>query len=220
MRRDSRTGTRARKRGRPVLVIVLVLLALLLVAGVALRLYGWRGQRVEGTLTALVNPWNAAESSGYRPSLTKVESVEVDQSCAQPLQSLLADCRAAGNEPVLAAGYLSASALEKDPALSLEDEAAGFSEHEIGLAVDIRDAKTENAAESSVLSWLEENAWRYGFIRRYAEGAEETTGVSACPWHYRYVGDAAAAQIQQLNITLEEYVTLFYNESAAVSFEK
>ena len=92
--------------------------------------------------------------------------------------------------------------------------------HEMCLAVDILDSASSDAASSAVASWLRENAWQYGFILRYPEGSEESTGMPSNPWHYRFVGEAAAAQIQQLGITLEDYVNMFYNDSAAVVFER
>ena len=210
----------ARRRIHPLVIVLILFLVLALLALVAMRLLGWRGQRVEGTLTALVNPWNAVDVAGYRPTLTEVEGKQVDQSCAQPLANMLGACRAAGNTPTLSAGYISREELEKGAAPSGETAEPGFSEHEMGLAVDILDQSAGDAAESGVASWLRENAWQYGFILRYPQGSEESTGMPYSPWHYRYVGEAAAAQIQQLGITLEDYVNMFYNDSAAVVFER
>ena len=210
----------ARKRIHPVIIVLILVLVLALLALVAMRLVDWRGQRVEGTLTALVNPWNAVDLSGYHPTLTEVEGKTVDQSCAQPLANLLSACRAAGNAPTLAAGYISRDELEKGTSPAQETAESGFSEHEIGLAVDILDENSSDPASSGVASWLRDNAWQYGFILRYPEGSEENTGMPANAWHYRYVGETAAAQIQQLGITLEEYVNMFYNDSAAVVFER
>ena len=219
MRQKSNGRTQAKGRVHPVVLLV-VLILLLVVAGlVVLRLHGWSGQRVEGTLTSLVNPWNSVDAAGYRPTLTTVEDVSVDQSCAQPLENLLNACRAAGNAPTLGAGYISREDLEKGNGAQ-ESAEPGFSEHEMGLAVDILDSAGSDAASSAVASWLRENAWQYGFILRYPEGSEESTGMASNPWHYRYVGEAAAAQIQQLGITLEDYVNMFYNDSAAVVFER
>ena len=121
MRQEIAGRTRSKKRNHTALVLILVLLTLVLIAGVALRLYGWSGQREEGQLTALVNPWNSADAANYHPTLTKVETVDVDESCAQPLENLLADCRAAGNAPVLFAGHIARADLEKYPSATLED---------------------------------------------------------------------------------------------------
>ena len=80
----------------------------------------------------------------------------------------------------------------------------GMSEHQTGLAVDI------NAADSNswpLYGWLSQHAYEYGFIMRYPQGAEEITGFQYEPWHYRYVGTEAAAEITIRGITLEEYLS-------------
>lgn len=218
MRQQSKSPSQARARIHPRVIVLAVLVLLVLAALVALRLYGWRGQRVEGQLTALVNPWNGVDAAGYRPNLTSVEGVQVDQSCAQSLTNLLAACRAAGNGPRLGAGYISRADLEKGGAS--EEAQPGYSEHELGLAVDLLDENGTDPESSPVAAWLRENAWEYGFILRYPAGSEESTGMEANAWHYRYVGEAAAAQIQQLGITLEDYVNMFFNDSAAIVFER
>ena len=215
MQRKKGSHARAGRKRYVVLLLAAILLALLLIAGVMMRMLGWRGQHSQTQLTtALVNPWNSVDATGYKPNLVTVREIEVDQSCSAALEQLLADCEAAGCAPALASGYISRADLEKDPGLSLENDEAGYSEHELGLAVDFRDTG------DGTLNWLKENAWHHGFIPRYPEGSEELTGMPACPAHYRYVGEAAAAQIQQLGITLEEYVTMFYNDSASIVFEK
>ena len=81
----------------------------------------------------------------------------------------------------------------------------GYSEHELGLAVDIN-ADKERSYGEEVYCWLAENAWRYGFILRYPQGKEEITGIDYEPWHYRYVGYEAAKTIYEEDITLEEYL--------------
>lgn len=53
--------------------------------------------------------------------------------------------------------------------------------------------------------WLEENAYKYGFILRYPQGKKDVTGYQYEPWHFRYVGKAYAEIIHNNNITLEEY---------------
>lgn len=81
----------------------------------------------------------------------------------------------------------------------------GTSEHQIGIAVDINaDGKQSEGAE--VYNWLEQNAARFGFIRRYPPDKTNITGVMNEPWHYRYVGVEAAGVIQDQGICLEEYL--------------
>ena len=79
------------------------------------------------------------------------------------------------------------------------------SEHQLGLSVDIN-ADTTKCSSDAVYSWLAENAWRYGFIKRYPADKVDITGISNEPWHYRYVGKEAAQEIQSQGICLEEYI--------------
>ncbi len=53
--------------------------------------------------------------------------------------------------------------------------------------------------------WLREHCAEYGFILRYPPGKTEQTGIIYEPWHFRYVGAEAAAEIMEKGITLEEY---------------
>ncbi|MFV0414283.1 MAG: D-alanyl-D-alanine carboxypeptidase family protein [Oscillospiraceae bacterium] len=91
----------------------------------------------------------------------------------------------------------------------------GSSEHEAGLAVDINSLETvfENTKE---FAWLKANCVTYGFILRYEKDAEPITGIAYEPWHYRYVGTNHAKAIQDLGITLEEYV-VFLEENTAIA---
>lgn len=90
---------------------------------------------------------------------------------------------------------------------------AGYSEHQTGLAVDIyTDDDTYDLSDEFVNTdagkWLSEHAYEYGFILRYPQGAEEITGFSYEPWHYRYVGREAAKEIHESGKCFEEYFGL------------
>lgn len=74
-----------------------------------------------------------------------------------------------------------------------------------GLAVDIN-ADGIHSAGREVYRWLDQNAYRYGFILRYPSDKTGITGISNEPWHYRYVGVTAAAEIRRQNLCLEEYL--------------
>jgi LAS superfamily LD-carboxypeptidase LdcB len=54
--------------------------------------------------------------------------------------------------------------------------------------------------------WLKDNAHRFGFIIRFQKEYVDITGYSYEPWHIRYVGEDAAKEIHEKNITLEEYL--------------
>lgn len=86
----------------------------------------------------------------------------------------------------------------------------GTSEHQIGLALDIYtdSYKTldEGFGETAAGIWLREHCGEYGFILRYPKGKEYITGIEYEPWHFRYVGRAAAEEIMEQGLTLEEYV--------------
>lgn len=80
----------------------------------------------------------------------------------------------------------------------------GTSEHQLGLAVDIN-ADGVNSYGYEVYDWLLENAWKYGFVKRYPEDKTEITGIINEPWHYRYVGYDAAKEMTEKGLCLEEY---------------
>ena len=84
------------------------------------------------------------------------------------------------------------------------------SEHHTGLAMDITTSSTELASQQpakAVMDWLNENAWKYGFIQRYPEGKTDETGYIFEPWHYRYVGEELAKTLYNNGdwITMEDY---------------
>ena len=84
----------------------------------------------------------------------------------------------------------------------------GYSEHHTGLAVDLipyRDLDLDTFESSAGFTWMQDNAYKYGFILRYPAGKEYITGYMYEPWHYRYVGVEAAKVIRNENITFEEY---------------
>lgn len=87
----------------------------------------------------------------------------------------------------------------------------GQSEHQTGLAIDVSCAREGWGLETTFGStpegkWLAKNAHKYGFIIRYQKGKSGITGYSYEPWHIRYVGTEAAAEIYEGGLTLEEYL--------------
>ncbi|GHU82993.1 hypothetical protein FACS1894196_2180 [Clostridia bacterium] len=81
----------------------------------------------------------------------------------------------------------------------------GASEHHTGLAFDITVAG-RSFATTEQSRWLSEHCWDYGFIIRYAADKEAITGISAEPWHIRYVGQPHAQSMREKNWCLEEYL--------------
>ena len=83
----------------------------------------------------------------------------------------------------------------------------GTSEHNTGLCADFNMA--DDAFEStSMYTWMCENAEDYGFILRYPKGKEHITGVIYESWHWRFVGINNAKEINELGVTLEEYIEM------------
>lgn len=83
----------------------------------------------------------------------------------------------------------------------------GYSEHQTGRALDIftPGMTLKSFAGTKGANWLANEAYKYGFILRYPEDKVNLTGYEFEPWHYRYVGEEAAREIFEENLTLEEY---------------
>lgn len=90
----------------------------------------------------------------------------------------------------------------------------GFSEHQTGLAIDIQSYNTnkDNFEQSEAFTWLDNNAYKYGYILRYPKDKEYLTGYGYESWHYRYVGKEIAKYIKEKNITFDEYYAYFIEE--------
>ncbi len=165
-------------------------------------------------------------------SLTQLKNGQsVDSRCYPDLQRMMDDCRAEGYNPIICSSfrtnqkqqnifnqqvntYMKKGMNRKEAEKETKKSVAvpGTSEHELGLAVDITDAKNQKIVSGietqPVQRWLMENSWRYGFILRYPIDKSDVTGIVYEPWHYRYVGYDAAKYIYDNNITLEEYLGL------------
>ena len=90
----------------------------------------------------------------------------------------------------------------------------GFSEHQTGLAVDLYNGKKlytefENTKE---FDWMQDNAYKYGFILRFPKDKDNITGYQYESWHYRYVGKEIAQYIHEHDITYEEYYEQFLDK--------
>ena len=61
-------------------------------------------------------------------------------------------------------------------------------------------------ASTALYSWLANNSYKYDFVQRYLPDKDSVTGISYEPWHYRYVGKEAAAEMHSSGVCLEEYI--------------
>lgn len=175
-------------------------------------------------LLMLVNSTHSLPE-GYHAELKTLDNGQQIAELIYPdLQQMFDDARSQGVYPIVASGYRTAEkqqSLMDEKVKSFEAQgysesdarrealkwvnAVGYSEHQIGLAVDIN-ADGVHSAGYQVYNWLANNAWQYGFILRYPEDKTDITGTGYEPWHYRYVGRDAAREIHTQGVCLEEYL--------------
>lgn len=170
----------------------------------------------------LANKWNPIPDK-YEVNLVEVVpgGAKVDERIYGPLMEMLADATAENGNilPMVNYGYRtweeqqalydnkiaeyrSMGYAEKEAVKEAENwvAAPGTSEHQLGLAVDIKGNTYD------VFTWLQKNSYKYGFIFRYSGDKADITGVAEEIWHYRYVGVEAAIIIYEQGICLEEYL--------------
>lgn len=77
-----------------------------------------------------------------------------------------------------------------------------------GLTCDIHNCTVTDISFKSTdaYEWLEDNAWKFGFIIRFPEGKISLTGTQFKPWMFRFVGRYHAEKIYRGNLCLEEYI--------------
>lgn len=182
----------------------------------------------------LVNGAHPLPEDFQIPELTRLRNDHAIDSRAYPaLQEMMDAARAEGLQPLICSSFRTwdqqerlfsnkvQSYLNQGYSQTEAEESAaywvarpGTSEHQAGLAVDIVDVNyqllDERQEETPVQLWLMEHCAEYGFILRYPTDKSDLTGVGYEPWHYRYVGEAAAKEIMEQEICLEEYYSYIY----------
>lgn len=84
---------------------------------------------------------------------------------------------------------------------------SGYSEHQLGLAVDIVNGKWGYLSENDKeYDYLVKNSYKYGFILRYPRGSEYITGYMFEDWHFRYLGVELATKVFNSGLTYDEYI--------------
>ena len=86
----------------------------------------------------------------------------------------------------------------------------GHSEHQTGLTIDFvsvgDSGLTSNWEVTPAGGWMEKNAWKFGWLMSYPDGAKDAVCYRYEPWHYRYVGREMAAKIRDSGLTIREYL--------------
>lgn len=74
----------------------------------------------------------------------------------------------------------------------------GYSEHQLGTTVDLTDPITAGTylsfKDTDTFTWLEKNAYKYGFVLSYPEGNSYYVFE---PWHWRFVGVDLATDLHR-----------------------
>jgi D-alanyl-D-alanine carboxypeptidase len=186
----------------------------------------------ERGLLILVNKQNEIDA-GYKPEdLTAVEYYVPDRTesarylraeAAEAFHRFVEAAIEAGFEIRMTTAYRSYgfqkilfdnyAAKEGEAQANIYSARPGQSEHQTGLAVDVSSPVvgwqlSTAYGNTDEGKWLAGNAHRFGFILRYPAGKEDITGYQYEPWHLRYVGQAAAGEIYERGLTLEEFLAL------------
>jgi LAS superfamily LD-carboxypeptidase LdcB len=118
-----------------------------------------------------------------------------------PLRALVAAARVAGHGLALTSSFRSYDEQAMLFATTTDVGRAarpGHSEHQLGAAVDV------SLPSSAAIAWLASHALDFGFALSYPPGSQRTTGYRPEPWHVRFVGATAAAELRASGATLEE----------------
>jgi LAS superfamily LD-carboxypeptidase LdcB len=88
----------------------------------------------------------------------------------------------------------------------------GYSEHQLGLAIDIFEATTEddylaNRAFARYVAWLHDHAHEYGYHQSYQKW-RYIDAYDVEPWHWRYLGVSLATRLRKLDMSYSEYVEM------------
>ncbi len=177
----------------------------------------------EFSFDMLVNKYNELDSSFIPDDLVSVpEEYAVDdkqkanKTMLEAFKKMSDDCKSAvGSKIVIRSGYRDYQNQQETYDLYLntygknyaENYVAhpGFSEHQTGLAADIKAESSETFEGTPESKWLKENAYKYGFIFRYAKDTVKITGIRYESWHYRYVGEELANKVHESGLTYDEY---------------
>jgi D-alanyl-D-alanine carboxypeptidase len=176
----------------------------------------------------LINKWNRLPE-GFTVELADFEGGQVDARILEICTQMFADAAEDGAELQLVdayrsyetqrdafeekvqsyvnQGYSREAAEEKASTITARPNT---SEHQTGLALDIvtpsHPRRNSGIADTQAFKWLNANAFRYGFIMRYAKDKTEKTGVIFEPWHWRFVGAEAAQAVKESGQCWEEYL--------------
>lgn len=175
--------------------------------------------------TVIVNKYNYLEKDYVPNNLVSINGrTKMVDYAAEAFNKMISDAKRENYNIIGVSGYRSYNyqsnlynkyvkqdGVEKTDTYSAR---AGFSEHQTGLAIDVSNDKLSYTSfeKTKEFNWMQENAYKYGFIMRYPKDKENITGYSYESWHYRYVGKEIANYIKKHNITYDEYYAMFLDK--------
>lgn len=143
--------------------------------------------------------YNPGENAIAKAALLKL--IEDMQTAGYAISSQYSGFRSYDTQADLYQNYVNRDGKEAADRYSARP---GYSEHQSGLAFDLIDTNGNLLEETDASQWLLQHAHRYGFIVRYLEGKEHSTGYMPESWHLRYIGQEAK-EIAESGKSLEEY---------------
>jgi len=155
------------------------------------------------------------------PLSDKNNGVFMEARAATVLRKLMSDLNCE-DKIIAASGFRSRDEQTRLYETSLAQNGAEFtakyvarpnhSEHQTGLAVDMAlnqpniDTIRPHFPYTGICGAFRAKAVKFGFTERYPKGKEHITGIAHEPWHFRYVGSPHSKIMQELSLTLEEYI--------------
>lgn len=177
------------------------------------------------SITVLVNKFHALPADYVPDDLISIPSfpnLQIKDDAAEDFEALLA---AAKLDNVIIIPYstyrsydyqqgLYNKYLQTDSQEEVDTYSArpGHSEHQTGLALDVRSSSHWSNLTDSDYEWMLNNSYKYGFIIRYPKDNSRITGYQEEPWHLRYIGIEHATKVHELGITFDEYYDLYLTE--------
>ena len=179
---------------------------------------------VEYSIDMIVNKYNKLSKDFVPPELTKLDNCSegeeyLTKEAKDAYDKMCTASREAGLNLGVTSSYRSYESQESVYNTYLKSNGQdyvnkfvatpGYSEHQTGLALDVKSTKSSPFKTTKEYKWMLENSYKYGFILRLEEGKENITGYSPEAWHFRYVGEDIAKYVHENALTYEEYYAIF-----------
>lgn len=119
------------------------------------------------------------------------------------IRALSAMCSEYGQDDLMV--YSTTAPMDSEYAMyaeTLPDRVTGYC---VDLCIWDEDGNMHGIGEP--VSWLADNAYRFGFIQSYTQEDAEKTGIAAAPYHLRYVGEVHARLMHENNLTFQQYLS-------------